>query len=692
MTNTRDLFFELGTEELPPTSLLSLSTTLARNVEQSLKRAGLTYRAIQPYATPRRLALVVTDLAESQPDEIIEKRGPALKAAYTADGVPTKAAEGFARSCNTTVDQLGTMKTDKGEWLSFKQAVKGSATTALMPGILEKALAALPIPKKMRWGASPVEFVRPVHWLVLLYGSDVIETELLGQSSGRSTHGHRFHHPGPIELSHPDQYLDRLREAGKVLADFDERQSKLHRQTLDTAESVGGSALVEADLLEEVTALVEWPVAVAGSFDERFLSLPSEVLITTMQSHQKYFPVEDRSGKLLPYFITVSNLESSNPEAVRQGNERVIRPRLADAEFFWNQDRKTTLESRAVSLSNIVFQNRLGTMADKAHRVEQVAEQIAETLQANAALAKHAAILAKADLLTEMVGEFPTLQGIMGRYYALADGEPPEVAAAIEEHYLPKQSGGELPETSTGQILALADKIDTLTGIFSIGLIPTGDKDPYALRRAALGMLRILIEKELDLDLPELIDFSLRQYGHEHSHDETKQTVYNFIVDRLKGYSLDRGYSSAQFDAVCAVQPPRPLDFELRLKAVKEFGTLPEAESLAAANKRIRNILRKSETDEAALVIDAAHLAEPAEQRLFEESSRAAEAIEPLVEARNYTAALRRLAELRDAVDTFFDQVLVMDENPARRQNRLALLARLEAIFLQIADISKLQL
>jgi glycyl-tRNA synthetase beta chain len=692
MTSTRDLLFELGTEELPPTSLLSLSTALARNVEQGLEQAGLAYGTMQPYATPRRLALLITDLAGSQPDKVIEKRGPALKAAYTDDGIPTKAAEGFARGCGTTVDQLGTMSTEKGEWLSFKQEAKGAKTTALMPGILEKALLALPIPKKMCWGASPVEFVRPVHWLVLIYGSDVIETELLGLSSGRSTFGHRFHHPDTIELSRPDQYLRKLREEGKVLADFSERQSKLHRQALGAAESVGGSALIEAELLDEVTALVEWPVAVAGSFDERFLALPSEVLITTMQSHQKYFPVEDGSGKLLPYFITISNVDSSNPDAVRQGNERVIRPRLTDAEFFWNQDRKTTLESRAVSLSNIVFQNRLGTMADKAHRVERVAEQIADELQADAALAKHAAILAKADLLTEMVGEFPTLQGIMGRHYALADGEPPEVAAAIEEHYLPKQSGGELPGTPTGQILALADKIDTLTGIFSIGLIPSGDKDPYALRRAALGVLRILIEQELDLELPVLLDFSLHQYGHEHSHDDTKLAVYTFILERLKGYCLDRGYSPAQFDAVCAVQPPRPLDFELRLKAVKQFSAFPEAESLAAANKRIRNILRKSGTDETALEVDAAHLAEPAEQKLFAESSGAAEAIEPLVEARDYTAALRRLAALRDAVDAFFDQVLVMDEDPARRQNRLALLARLEAIFLQIADISKLQL
>ncbi len=691
MENTRDLLFELGTEELPPTSLLSLSTALARNVERGLKQAGLTYRAIQPYATPRRLALLITDLAESQPDKVIEKRGPALKAAYTADGLPTKAAEGFARSCSTTADQLATLKTDKGEWLSFKQEIKGAATTALMHEILDTALTALPIPKKMRWGDSPVEFVRPVHWLVLLYGSDVIETELLGLSSGRSTHGHRFHHPGPIELSRPDQYLRKLREEGKVLADFDERRSKLHRQALDAAESVGGVAHIDPDLLEEVTALVEWPVAIVGSFDERFLKLPAEVLITTMQSHQKYFPVKN-SEQLLPYFITISNLESSNPDAVRQGNERVIRPRLTDAEFFWNQDRKTTLESRAVSLSNIVFQQQLGTMADKAHRIERVAEQIAAELQADAALAKHAAILAKADLLTEMVSEFPTLQGIMGRYYALADGEPPEVAAAIEEHYLPKQSGGELPETPTGQILALADKIDTLTGIFSIGLIPTGDKDPYALRRAALGILRILIEKALDLDLPALVDFSLRQYSHEHSHDETKQAVYGFLLERLKGYSIDRGYSPAQFDAVYTVHPTKPLDFELRLKAVKQFSCLPEAGSLAGANKRIRNILRKSGADETALAIDSAYLAEPAEQRLFEESTSVAEAIEPLIAGRDYTTALQRLAALRDAVDAFFDQVLVMDENPTRRQNRLALLARLEAIFLQIADISKLQI
>ena len=692
MTETRDLLFELGTEELPPKSLSSLSAALEANVKQGLQQAQIAHGKFQAYATPRRLALFISDLADSQPDKVIEKRGPALKAAYNEDGVPTKAAEGFARSCGTTVDQLSTMATDKGEWLSFKQEIKGAATSALIPDIFRKSLAALPVAKKMRWGASTVEFVRPVHWLVLLYGNEVIEAELLGLSSGRSTFGHRFHHPDTIELSRPDQYIDLLRDEGKVLADFEERRSKLRQQALQAAESVGGSAHIEPDLLEEVTALVEWPVAVIGSFDERFLKLPSEVLITSMQSHQKYFPVKDSAGKLLPYFITTSNLESSNPKAVRQGNERVIRPRLTDAEFFWNQDRKTTLESRAVSLSSIVFQNRLGTLADKTHRVEQLAQHIAERLQLDAAMAKHAAILAKADLLTEMVSEFPTLQGIMGRYYALAEGEQPEVAAAIEEHYLPKQSGGALPETATGQVLALADKIDTLTGIFSIGLIPTGDKDPYALRRAALGVLRILIEKKIDLDLPELLDFALHQYGHEHSHEETKQTVYGFMLDRLKGYCLDRGYSPAQFDAVYTVHPTKPLDFELRLKAVKQFSSLPEAESLAGANKRIRNILRKSECDETTMEIDAAHLTEPEEKRLFDESNRAAEAIKPLVQERDYTAALSRLAELHDAVDAFFDQVLVMDENPIRRQNRLALLARIEAIFLQIADIAKLQI
>ena len=691
MTDHQTLLFELGTEELPPKSLLKLRDALKSNVTQALKKAQLSHGTVHAYATPRRLALIIDQLADAQPDREVEKRGPALKAAFSEDGTPTKATEGFARSCNTTADQLGRLKTDKGEWLAFTQSIKGAQTESIIPELLKQSLATLPVAKKMRWGAASTEFVRPVHWLVLLFGEQVLDAELLGLHSGRSTFGHRFHHPEAIELTTPADYLERLYNQGRVVADFDQRKKTIRQQAEQAAQSVNGFVHIEDALLDEVTALVEWPTPVVGSFDQSFLALPQEVLITTMQSNQKYFPVKSARGELLPHFITISNIASSNPESVQSGNERVIRPRLADAQFFWEQDRKNPLESRIVDLSSIIFQNKLGTVADKTHRVEQLAQHIADQLNIDATAAKHAALLAKADLLTEMVGEFPSLQGIMGHYYALADGEPADVAAAIEEQYLPKQSGGALPETTTGQIVALADKLDTLVAIFSIGLIPTGDKDPYALRRAALGLLRIIIEKRLDLDLTAMIDCALDQLPHAHPRDKTRQAVYNFVLDRLKGYALEQGFSHSQFEAVRSINPGKLLDFEQRLEAVKAFSQLPEAESLAAANKRIRNILRKSAQDNLGKV-DPAILTADQERTLYQATVEAAEAVAPLLAQRDYTATLSRLAELRDHVDHFFDHVMVMAEEPALRQNRLALLAMIEALFLQIADIAKLEI
>ena len=690
MTETRDVLFELGTEELPPKSLLTLSRTLQSQVENGLTKAGLAFADIRPYATPRRLALVIKGLQVSQPDQEIERRGPAASAAFQADGSPSKALEGFLRSCNATADQLITLETDKGAWVAVRQTVEGVNAAALLPDILRQALAALPIAKRMRWGAGTAEFVRPVHWVVLLFGADVIEAEILGIAAGRVTRGHRFHSSGPIVLNSPEEYADKLLNEGHVMADFEERKQKVRALAEQAAASVNGRAVIDAELLDEVTALVEWPVSVLGGIEARYLALPAEVLITTIQNNQKYFPVKDSAGQLLPHFITFSNIDSSRLDTVREGNERVVRPRLSDAEFFWNLDRKRTLESRVEELGQVTFQKRLGSLLDKNQRVRALARHIAGKLGQDGAAVDRAAMLAKADLLTTMVGEFPELQGTMGRYYALAEGEPAEIAAAIEEQYLPKVSGGSLPATETGLILALAEKLDTLTGIFSAGLIPTGDKDPYALRRAALGAIRLFIEADLDLDVPDLLDAALGQFTHDFDAAKTREGVHTFMLDRLRGYALDRGYRPDEFEAVLAVWPSSLVDFERRLRAVQEFRRLPEAESLAAANKRIRNILRKSDEEVVANVDDAA-LVEPAEKALLEAARHARENILPSLQERDYTAALRRLAQLREPVDGFFDGVMVMAEDAGLRRNRLGLLGIIEGLFLNIADISRLQ-
>jgi glycyl-tRNA synthetase beta chain len=684
---SNDLLFELGGEELPPKSLKKLSQSLLDGMVAGLKEAGLNFSDAQAYATPRRLAVLIRNLDSQQADKVVEKRGPALQAAYGPDGTPSKAALGFASSCGASFDQLEKLETDKGSWLIFKQAVQGQATAELIPDMIRKSLAQLPIAKRMRWGSYEHEFVRPVHSAVLLFGTDVINTEILGLKTGRNSFGHRFLAPGQIELSHPNDYVEKLL-AAKVTVDFEQRMQQIETGAQQAATKLGGIAHIEDDLLEEVAALNEWPVPVVGNFDARFLELPQEVLITTMQSNQKYFPVKDASGRLLPHFITFANIESSNPDAIRQGNERVVLPRLVDAEFFWKQDRKQSLAERVESLKSIVFQKDLGTLFDKTERVANLAALIAEKLGADLELAKRAALLAKTDLLTNMVGEFANLQGTMGRYYAAADGEPADVALALEEHYYPKQSGGATPSGQIGQILALAEKIDTLAGIFSAGLIPTGDKDPYALRRATLGILRVLIENGIALDVVELLDAALAQFSHHFDKAETRQKVISFLFDRLKGYCQDQGYTSHEFEAVLAVNPTSPLDFMLRIRAVQSFRALPEAESLAAANKRISNILKKSDqpiSDTIGLLVEAA------EKNLLVAAEASENAILPLLAEQNYPMALSRLAQLRDTVDAFFDNVMVNTDDEALRNSRLALLAKLSNQFLKIADISKLQ-
>jgi glycyl-tRNA synthetase beta chain len=691
MADTRDFLFELGTEELPPKSLLTLRNSLLASVTGGLAKAGLSHGEAQAYATPRRLAVLIKDLQTAQADQLVERRGPAVNAAYQGDGSLTKAAEGFLRSCNATADQVIILKTDKGEWLCVKQEVKGVSTAELVPAIIRQSLAELPIAKRMRWGAGTAEFVRPAHWVVLLFGDEVISADILDLPSGRTTRGHRFHQPEPFDLTSAASYGDALLKQGRVIASFDERKARIRELAESAAREVGGQAHIEADLLDEVTSLVEWPVPVMGAIEPKYLVLPAEVLITTLQENQKYFPVKDGAGKLMPHFITFSNVESSRMETVRVGNERVVRPRLADAEFFWNQDRKKTLDSRVAKLADITFQNKLGSLLDKAKRVQSLAAAIAERLGRDSALVERAALLAKADLLTEMVGEFTNLQGTMGRYYALAEGEPDEIADAIEEQYLPKLSGGSLPATQTGQMLALAEKLDTLVGIFSAGLIPTGDKDPYALRRAALGAIRIVVEGKLDLDLPELLHLAAGNLHNVFDRAETVDAVLEFILDRYKGYCLDREVQHDEFDAVLSIRPSRLTDFELRLRAVRTFRNLPEAASLAAANKRIRNILKKAEEAVVANVEDR-NLNEAEEKALLAEVRNAEADVLPLLHRQDYTAALSRLAALRETVDAFFDKVMVMCEDAELRRNRLGLLAIVEKLFLQIADVSRLQM
>jgi len=703
VTEQHDLLFELGCEELPPKTLLTLSHALSDGIINGLKEADLSYGEVKSYATPRRLAVLIQNLSATQPDKVVEKRGPALKATYDNEGNPSKAAVGFASSCGTSFEQLEQLKTDKGEWLIFKQAVQGQTTVELMPEIIRKSIAALPIAKRMRWGNNTAEFVRPVHWAVLLYGENVIDAEILGLKTGKQTRGHRFHAPAAITISTPQSYAQTLLEQGRVIADFEQRKDIIRARANEAAAKVGGAAHIEDDLLNEISALNEYPVPVIGNFDLRFLALPKEVLITTMQSNQKYFPVvnppqspftkggSDTQGDLLAHFITFSNLESTNPASIQRGNERVILPRFADAEFFWNQDRKQPLAARVESLKTIVFQQKLGTLYDKTQRLQALSAYIAEKLNADVSLAKRAAELAKTDLMTNMVSEFANLQGTMGRYYALADGEDAQVAQALEEQYFPKQSGTATPASVIGQILSIADKTDTLVGIFSAGLLPTGDKDPYGLRRAALGILRTIIENKLDLNIVELLSVALNQFSHAFDKTATETLVSDFVFERLRGYCLEQGFSHDEFEAVLAIKPVQPLDFIARLQAVKAFRALPEAESLAAANKRISNILKKSELNISNVVINESIFVDKEEKALYEIAHQLALDIEPLLNKGDYQGALFCLAKLQQPVDNFFDNVMVNCEDLELRANRLSMLDRLRTEFLRIADISKLQ-
>jgi glycyl-tRNA synthetase beta chain len=684
--STRDLLFELGTEELPPRTLQALSNALTDGLAKGLDTAGVPHGKVHSFATPRRLAVWIEKLAERQPDRQVERRGPPLANAFDAQGSPTQAATAFAKSCGVAVEDLSKLTTDKGAWLQFRGTEHGAATVSLLQQLLDQAIAALPIAKRMRWGARSAEFVRPVHSVVLLFGDDIVPVEVLGFAAGRVTSGHRFHSPKPITLKSAKGYAAKLRRA-KVVADFAERRDIIRAGVTAAAAQVGGEALIDAALLDEVTALVEWPVPLAGQFEQRFLNLPREVVIATVQDHQRYFAVQDASGNLSSWFVTVSNIESRDSSKVRQGNERVVRPRLSDAAFFWEQDRKIPLQAHAARLAGVTFQARLGSYADKTARVRQLAELIGGRIGAGPDL-EQAAELSKADLMTAMVGEFPELQGTMGRYYGEAQGLPREVSLALEEHYRPRFAGDALPSTKIGQALALADKIDTLVGIFSIEQRPTGTKDPFGLRRAALGVLRILLEARLDLDLIDVLRASAAAQPIHRA--ATADEVYDFIADRMRGMLLEQpGTTPEMLDAVLASRPVSPLDVVTRLEALKEFLLLPDAPVLAAINKRIANILKKTQVG-GDWVVDPQGLTEEAERGLHQALQGLRDQVVSAARERRYADSLLALVGLRAPVNDFFDHVMVMDENASKRSNRLALLRDVLILLSGVADLSRL--
>ncbi len=682
----RDLLIEIGTEELPPKALKKLASAFHDETRDGLSKADLKFSNIKTYAAPRRLALLISRLDESQQDRTVERHGPAVQAAFDADGKPTKAAEGFARSVGISVDELET----KDGKLFFARSEKGQPTAQLIPAILQTALDNLPIPKRMRWGDLDAQFVRPVQWVVLLFGDEVIDAEILAVRSGRESRGHRFHHPDSIYIPQPAEYEVLLESEGKVIADFARRRDTVRARVEEVAAKSGGQAVIDEALLDEVTSMVEWPVPVLGKFEERFLGVPQEALISTMKANQKYFHVVDKQGKLLPYFITISNVDSKDISKVREGNERVIRPRFSDAEFFWNQDRKHKLEDHIESLKSVVFQKELGTLHEKSLRVSQLAGDIATQLGSDKQQAQRAALLSRCDLMSNMVLEFPELQGIMGRYYAAHDKEPGDVAQALDEFYMPRFAGDELPKSKTGQALALAERIDTLVGIFGIGQPPTGSKDPFALRRAALGVLRIMIEGGLDLDLQAQIDQAVALLKDKLKVKDVGTQVFAFLMERLRAWYQDQGVAYDTFESVLEVKPVNPIDFNDRIQAVGAFRKMAEAESLAAANKRISNILKKAEVRIAASYSDKL-LQDKEEKELAKQLAAVSKQVEPLLAKRDYENAMKAMAGLRDVVDAFFDKVMVMAEDTKLRDNRLALLNQLRNLFLGVADISVLQ-
>ena len=688
---SKDFLVEIGTEELPPKVLRQLSETFAEGITKRLADQQLSFTEMTAYAAPRRLAVVITDLAEQTPDQDVVSWGPPAKVAFGADGQPTKAAEAFARKNGLEVAALAGLVENDGQQdkLCVRQTLAGSNTEALLGEIINQSLAALPIPKPMRWGRSRQEFVRPVQWAVVLFGDQTVETTILGLTSGNLSRGHRFHSTGNIEITSPLAYRDLLYNAF-VMVDFAERRELIRGGVIAAAKSANGNAVIDEDLLEEVTSLNEWPVPLIGRFEEHFLKVPAEALVSSMAQHQKYFHVVDGNNQLLPLFITVANIASRDPQQVIDGNERVIRPRLADAAFFYNTDLKTSLEARRESLRKIVFQSKLGSVYDKTTRVSALAKALAPSVGADVAAAGRAGELCKSDLVSEMVGEFADLQGVMGRYYALNDGEDAAVAEALLEQYLPRFAGDKIPATDTGTALALADRLDTLVGIFSIGQQPSGSRDPFALRRASLGILRIIIERNIDMDLKVAIQAAAQQLALSDTSDELCVQVLTYVTERLKSWYRDDGITPEVFASVAALGLSNPLDIDSRVKAVDQFSRAPEAVALASANKRVLNILAKQDDSSLAAKVDPSLFEDSAETQLAADIQRLSQLIAPLVSERDYIGVLAALATLREPVDVFFDGVMVMADDLQIRANRLALLHSLRQLFLNVADISHL--
>ena len=687
--SAENLLVEIGTEELPPKALRKLAESFAENLAAELASLELNHQGVNWYASPRRLGLRVTALEAKQSDKVVEKRGPAVAAAFDADGNPTKAAMGWARGCGIDVSDAQTLETDKGAWLLHKAQVEGQATTSLMSDAVNKALAKLPISKPMRWGANKTQFIRPVHTATILFGSTLIEGEILGKQVGNQLQGHRFHHPEKVTINHADDVFDVLKSA-YVVADFEARKAQIREQIEAAASAVNAKVAMDEDLLEEVTSLVEWPVTLTATFEEAFLDVPSEALIYTMKDDQKYFPLLDQDGNLLNKFLFVSNIESKDPSVVIAGNEKVVRPRLADAQFFYETDKKKTLESRLESLDTVLFQKQLGTLKDKSERISELAGYIAEQLGADAELAKRAGLLSKTDLMTEMVMEFTDVQGVMGMHYARHDGEAEEVALAQNEQYMPRFAGDNLPTNVISCAVAIADKFDTLVGIFGIGQAPKGDKDPFALRRAAIGALRIMVEKSLPLDILDLVAKSQTLFGEKLTNLNVSTDVFEFMLGRFRAWYQDEGIEVDVIQAVLARRPTKPVDFDRRVKAVSHFRTLDAAEALAAANKRVSNILAKNDITTQGDVNESL-LSDDAEKVLASHVAKFATELAPLYANGDYQEALSQLAGIRESVDNFFDNVMVMADDEAVKQNRFALLSQLSRLFLDIADISVLQ-